>query len=167
MFAYCRNNPVCRIDISGTVDAVAADIDEDVLDNQEILGMDGGGGSSSWDIFVQCLDCASSGLSIAVGERRSYPNPEQHHVVPYNNKKHTPKYEGIIEKYNFPLDSKENIIPLENHRGRHTEGYHYFITVALYALDDYAQGNKDAFNMGFRHLADYVSRNPWLPYAQK
>jgi hypothetical protein len=53
MFAYCRNNPVCRIDISGTVDTDCADSDEDILDDKEITGMDGGGG---FDVQQSILD---------------------------------------------------------------------------------------------------------------
>ncbi len=41
MFAYCRNNPVCRIDISGTADADC--YNNDPLDEEELLGLDGGG----------------------------------------------------------------------------------------------------------------------------
>jgi hypothetical protein len=34
-------------------------------------------------------------------------------------------------------------------------------------VDDYAQGDQDAFEEAFRYLADYVSANSWLLYAQK
>ena len=73
----------------------------------------------------------------------------------------------IIEKYDFSIKGSKHIIPLNNHRGRHTEGYHYFITVALYAVDEYAQGDQSAFDEAFRYLAAYITKNPWLPYAKK
>ena len=43
MFAYCRNNPVCRIDISGTADISYSTGDETPWDDME---PDGGGGGS-------------------------------------------------------------------------------------------------------------------------
>ena len=47
MFAYCRNNPVCRIDVTGTVDYTQVG-DSDLLDPNELDGSrDGGTGSSS------------------------------------------------------------------------------------------------------------------------
>jgi hypothetical protein len=47
MLAYCRNNPVCRIDISGTADQDCVGADEDALDDEELLGMEGGGGAEN------------------------------------------------------------------------------------------------------------------------
>lgn len=44
MFAYCRNNPVCRIDISGAADADC--FDDDPLDEEDILKSSQGGGNS-------------------------------------------------------------------------------------------------------------------------
>ena len=43
MFAYCRNNPVIRIDISGDEDAVEIDLDGNPITDDEHLG---GGGST-------------------------------------------------------------------------------------------------------------------------
>ena len=46
MFAYCRNNPVCRIDAAGTEDYDC--IDDQPLDQEDILKAgEGGGGTSS------------------------------------------------------------------------------------------------------------------------
>ena len=47
MFAYCRNNAVRRIDISGFKDQDAADLNEEVLEDGEILGIQEGGGDGS------------------------------------------------------------------------------------------------------------------------
>lgn len=44
MFAYCRNNPVRRIDISGAADADC--VDDDPLDEEDILKSSQGGGVS-------------------------------------------------------------------------------------------------------------------------
>ena len=49
MFAYCRNNPACRVDISGTVDMNCldeADDDFDVTPGEDDLGYTSGGGGS-------------------------------------------------------------------------------------------------------------------------
>ena len=46
MFAYCRNNPVCRIDISGTEDTIAYG-DGELLSNDELDERAKGGGSKT------------------------------------------------------------------------------------------------------------------------
>ena len=45
MFAYCRNNPVCRIDAAGTVDYDC--IDDQPLDQEDILQTGEGGGGNA------------------------------------------------------------------------------------------------------------------------
>ena len=44
MFAYCRNNPVCRIDVTGMADADC--YDNDPLDEEDLLKTSQGGGGS-------------------------------------------------------------------------------------------------------------------------
>ena len=44
MFAYCRNNPVRRVDISGAADADCMDSDGKPLSNDEVENRPGGGG---------------------------------------------------------------------------------------------------------------------------
>ena len=165
MFAYCRNNPVCRIDISGAADADC--YNNDPLDEEEILGMDGGGGPSSWDLFLQCLDCASSGLSMAVVERRVHAGTERHHIVSDKHSKYTPQYKEITDRYNYSLSQQENIVDLENHKGRHTNAYHEFILTGLQAADEYAGGDSTKFIDCMHAIAKYVEDNSWLPYARK
>ena len=165
MLAYCLNNPTRYVDING---AAAVDIfteDGEIFDASDLV--DRGGSGSSWQVFISTIDALASGFNMAMGSRKSYPNPEIHHVVPHANKTHTPTYEGIVVKYDFSLTSSQNTIPLKNHRGRHTEGYHTFIKESLVALDIYAQGDKAAFAKGFEYLVTYVKNNDWLPYARQ
>ena len=165
MFAYCLNNPIRYVDING---AAAVDIfteDGEIFDASDLV--DRGGSGSSWNVFISTIDSLANGLNMAMGSRKSYSHTEIHHVVPHQNKTHTPTYEGIVSKYDFSLTSSQNTIALNDHRGRHTEGYHYFIKGSLDALDIYAQGDKDAFAKGFIYLTDYVKNHSWLPYAQK
>ena len=47
MFAYCRNNPASRIDISGTADEVCYNNNGEIFVNNDLTGLDGGGGMKS------------------------------------------------------------------------------------------------------------------------
>ena len=165
MFAYCLNSPIRYVDITGSAAVDLFTEDGEIFDESDLF--DRGGGGSSWDVFTSTLDSLANGFNMALGRGKSYPKPEMHHVVPYGNKKHTPTYEGVVEKYNFSLTDSANIIPLYDHRGRHTKGYHEFIEGSLYALDIYAQGDNAKFAKGFGYLADYVRTHSWLPYAKK
>ncbi len=49
MFAYCRNNPVCRVDIEGYTDASCYDEDGRALSSEDIEGHAEGGGGSSYN----------------------------------------------------------------------------------------------------------------------
>ena len=44
MFAYCRNNPVRRVDISGAADADCIDEDGELLSSEDLEAHNGGGG---------------------------------------------------------------------------------------------------------------------------
>ena len=46
MFAYCRNNPICRRDISGTADVEIFDDDPDLLDDDKVFAGGKTGGKS-------------------------------------------------------------------------------------------------------------------------
>ena len=74
MFAYCRNNPVRRIDISGAADADC--IDDDPLDEEDILKSSQGGGNGDSPIsgdsenitqlttqLTECANKAKAGVS--------------------------------------------------------------------------------------------------------
>ena len=164
MFAYCRNNPVKRVDVTGLVDADC--YSNDPHDQEDLLDTGEGGGGSLWDIFTSTLDSLANGLDMAQGNR-SYNGPQKHHIIPYNNKKYSEEYQAILKEYHFSLTGKQNLVELEAHRGRHTEGYHYFIKGSVIAIDTYAQGDMAAFERAFTYLKCYVGDNQWLLYAQK
>ena len=54
MFAYCRNNPVIRVDITGL--AAVDCYDECPQPDEDVMGADDSSGGSSWDIFLRTLD---------------------------------------------------------------------------------------------------------------
>ena len=164
MFAYCRNNPVRRIDIAGNTDHDC--LDTDPLDEENLLkDSQGGGGPSSWSIFLQSLDDATSGLTMPTN-RKIYSGSERHHIISDKSNTYKPQYKEVTDRYNYSLHQRENIIPLENHKGRHTNAYHNFILTGLYALDRYADGDPTLFICGMEAIAEYIREKPWLPYAR-
>lgn len=49
MFAYCRNNPVCRVDVGGTADMEVVDLDGNPsIDEDDIQGGGGAGGNGGY-----------------------------------------------------------------------------------------------------------------------
>ena len=90
MFAYCRNNPIRRVDRSGSVEMDCFDqVDDeiDVMPGEDDLGYSSGGDSgSNWATFIDTMKSASSGLSMAFGEKTGTQN---HHFL---SNKHSKKY---------------------------------------------------------------------------
>jgi hypothetical protein len=80
MFAYCRNNPVIRKDVSGMVDY---DCFGDDFDDEDLLGTGSGGGL--WSSFVGALDSASYGLSMAMGSAPRSPEMVSKRYIDTNN----------------------------------------------------------------------------------
>jgi hypothetical protein len=90
MFAYCRNNPVNRTDISGYADTA---IEEKFDDDVEVTSAlpEGGGGSSGNGTTVGSTGgggSATGGYSVSIGASgiAAVPNPnnektERHHIV--------------------------------------------------------------------------------------
>ena len=73
MFAYCRNNPVCRKDATGTEDVCVTNIDDDNNPLND-LGKSPSGGSSGgsiWSSFTRTLKYASDGLKMASGQGKT------------------------------------------------------------------------------------------------
>jgi RHS repeat-associated protein len=167
MFTYCRNNPVCRTDASGTVDMNCleeADDDFDVTPGEDDLGYcTGGGGVSTWDSFSTSMKSAAGGLKMAFGEKIGV---EDHHFFSNKNKTYSPKFKDVADKYDLNLNKGWNVRALEGHRGRHTNAYHEFMLQMLYEIDKIAGGDPEAFLHGINILIDYVEINSWITYAR-
>lgn len=172
MFAYCRNNPVSRKDVSGTDDIEVVDLDgnptideDDIVgggcDAQPVTGMCSGG---VWSTFVTTMKNATKGLMMAMGEKEG---TQEHHFFSNKNTVYTPRYEEIVvDKYGLDLNGKWNVRVLDNHRGRHTNKYHEFMECMLYEIDNIACGDLDEFLFGVGLLEDYIEGNAWIPYAR-
>lgn len=72
----------------------------------------------------------------------------------------------IIDRYNYSLNDNSNIVLLPGHRGRHTDAYHDFITIAIKKLDTIAVGSTDTFIKGMEVLGEFILEKYWIPYAQ-
>ncbi len=171
MFAYCRNNPICRIDAYGMADATC--VNQDGNNNWEPFDDAGrSGGGSLWSTFMGTLDALANGFNMAAGGGRSNLPAQKHHVVPHSNKKYSPEYKEICDRYNYMLDHENNIVMLNGHRGRHTDDYHIFIYCVLAEMDTIIQGADDGldevteFLNGIDILKDYLTEHPELPYAR-
>jgi len=77
-----------------------------------------------------------------------------------------PECQEILDRYDYPLKNKKNIIPLPYHRGRHTDAYHGFINSQVMKLDSLAMGNPVTFAEGMGILGKFIQKYPLLPYAQ-
>ena len=62
MFSYCRNNPVSRIDVSGTADSIAYN-DGELLSNDELDSRSGGGAGSIYNESFKSYQNATSNVS--------------------------------------------------------------------------------------------------------
>ena len=166
MFAYCRNNPVFRKDIAGTLDECTKDSSNDNNPLNDMGGIHHGGvGGSIWKSFTRTLKYAADGLKQASGQR-DLTHKENHHLI--SNKHSTKDIEckEIAERYNYSLDHPSNQVALQGHRGRHTNAYHDFMAVAITELDAIAAGSTDAFIQGMKVLGEFNEEYWWLPYAR-
>ena len=88
---------------------------------------------------------------------------ENHHIISNKNKTYTPRYTEITDQFGLDLNDSWNIIPLQNHHGRHTNAYHEYV---LNTISEIASHSSDqtAFLKGFQVLVDALKNNPRLPY---
>lgn len=162
MFAYCRNNPVSRIDIAGTADLSYTSDDDGNPFNDFGPASGGGGGGGTWDVFMRTMQSAANGLNMACGAREGV---QKHHLLSNKNSKYKPKFRKVTDNYKLSLDGDWNTVIMENHRGRHTNAYHEFMLDMVYFIDNVAQGSQGLFLEGFQLLADFVVQNNWIPYG--
>ena len=66
MFAYCRNNPVKRVDVSGTNDLCYTDGDDDNIFNDVGHGIGGSGTSNSYSSYANAYNPIDDGYSYGV-----------------------------------------------------------------------------------------------------
>lgn len=85
---------------------------------------------------------------------------ETHHIYSINNKKLTPKYKEVFDKYDVKMNDELNLIAEMQHRGRHPIEYHELVGEALENLDKIARGNKNVFKNGIGILNKYIKDNP-------
>ena len=89
---------------------------------------------------------------------------QKHHIMTNKNKKYTPQFNDIVQKYGLKPNQSWNIRTVSNHVGRHTNRYHDFILQRVKSIDVVASGNKDVFLKYFGKLADYVVSHPKIMY---
>ena len=104
------------------------------------MGSGGGGGGSTWNMFVRTMKSAADGLNMAMGNK-NITHTERHHVLSDKNTTYTPQYKEITDRYNYSLDHESNLVSLSGHRGRHTNVYHEFMLFALNEIDAIAMGD--------------------------
>ena len=165
MFPYCRNNPASRRDASGTQDECVEDFNEDKNPLNDLGSPSGVGGGSMWSAFTRTMKYAADGLKQASGQR-DLTRKEDHHIITNKHQTRPIECKEIIDRYNYSLDHPSNLVPLQGHRGRHTNAYHDFITVVITELDVIADGSIDIFIEGMEILGKFIEENWWLPYGQ-
>ena len=168
MFAYCLNNPVSRIDISGAA-SISVTTGEELPWNDMLsdnLGSGGGaGGGSFYNSFVRTLQSAANGLNMATGQRNMSVS-EKHHIFSDKSKVYTPQFKEIADRYDMALNSEENRVSLPGHHGRHTTAYHEFMLCTIISLDYLSAGSKALFYKGMEIIAEFIANNPVLQYSK-
>lgn len=79
------------------------------------------------------------------------------------NKKYTPKFKEVTDKYNLDLNGKWNIQEMA-HRGRHATEYHDYMLDGIREIDKVARGDTNTFIQLFDKLKQTVIDNPDILY---
>ena len=89
---------------------------------------------------------------------------ENHHILSNKNKTYTPQFTQITDQFDLKLNDAWNIIPLQDHHGRHTNAYHEYV---LEVITEIASRVFDqaSFLKEFQILVDALNNNPRLPYT--
>ena len=93
---------------------------------------------------------------------------QKHHLVPWRNKKWTPLYRAITDKYGINLKTwGDNLLEII-HKGRHPSEYHEFILSRLKMIDNIAKGNREKFEKLFKkYIIDRIANDPDILYRKK
>ena len=89
---------------------------------------------------------------------------QNHHFLSNKNKKYTPQFKEVTNKYDLNLNKNWNIRKLENHMGRHTNNYHEYMLKQIQSFDKVANGNREIFLNLFDGLKDFISINQRILY---
>ena len=84
---------------------------------------------------------------------------QEHHVASNKNKKYTPQFEEITDKYGLDLDDDWNKVNM-NHSGRHPNKYHDFVLESMKDINERANGNVKKFLKDYSKLANKIRKNP-------
>ena len=88
---------------------------------------------------------------------------EMHHILTNKHSYYTPLFKEIVSRFGLKLGGSWNIIPLENHHGRHTNAYHQYILKEITRMAEKAS-DKNAFLKSFEIIVDALNKDPRLPY---
>ena len=146
MFAYCRNNPVCRVDISGTEDAVAYS-DEELLSSQDLEQLTSGGGSSYGGSSGQC--------GVMGGSNASHNSNQDDSILPleYYIGKKAPKFADPNSEYtNYSYNDYTG-------KFEKSTAYYDFAGRQVYRIDWTNHGRSDHGNPHF-HVIYYDNIYP-------
>lgn len=88
---------------------------------------------------------------------------ENHHILSNKHSFFTPQFESIVNRFGLKLSESWNIIPLEDHHGRHTNAYHQYVLEEIIRIAE-SSSNAAAFLKGFQIVVDALNNNPHLPY---
>lgn len=93
---------------------------------------------------------------------------EKHHFLSDKNKKWTPKFKAITDKYGLDLNKPYNGVDwnIESmlHRGRHATEYHDYMLNGIKEINKIANGNTNVFLQLFENLKQEILNNPGMLY---
>lgn len=95
-----------------------------------------------------------------------YDKPlQRHHFLTDKNRKFTPRFKDITDKYGLNLDGDWNV-ELLPHQGRHPNDYHIWAFEQLENIDKLSNGNKQLFLNYFDiYIKQPIRDNPSMLYG--
>ena len=84
---------------------------------------------------------------------------EKHHMLSNKNKKWTPEFKKVTDKYGLDLKGDWNIQEMA-HRGRHATEYHQYMLKKLNDIDKVANGDVNIFRSLFDNVKKIIEKTP-------